>query len=171
MMALPPYYYAEINNTAKMQYVMIPVTAQFGWDVGQSPWRLYVNAGPFVSFILSGKQLSKGTSNLYYDAPETTLWDALPPQIQGFVMNEFPNISKTLGDPVVFGETNITGEMKSSNFGLSGNIGIRYQRNRNYFFMEMGVNYGFFTVQDNDANGSNRLGAVSLMVGYAVSLF
>ena len=173
MMALPPFYYANVDNIAKLQYVMIPVTAQFGWNIGQtSPWRFYVNAGPFVSFILAGKQLGKGTSNMYYDATgTTTLWDALPMPIQGFVANEFPNISKTLGDPVVFGETNTTGEMKSANFGVTGNIGIRYKFNGNYLFMEVGGNYGLLTVQDDDSNGSNRLGAVSVMVGYAISLF
>ena len=172
MMSLPPYYYANVDNTAKLGYVMIPVTAQFGWDVGQSPWRVYVDAGPFASFILSGKQLAKGTSNMYSDASgETTLWDVLPLPVQGYVANEFPTISETLGEPAVFGETNTTGEMKSANFGVTGNAGIRYRVNRNYFFLEMGGNYGFFTIQDDDSNGSNRLGAVSMKIGYAVSLF
>ena len=169
---LPSYYYANIDNTAKFDYVMIPLLAQFGWDLGQSPWRVYVNAGPFVSFLLSGKQVSKGTSKLFSDDKgTTTLWDVLPAEIKGFVASEFPNIDKKLGDPVPFGTTSITGEMKSTNFGVTGNVGIRYQRNRNYFFLELGGNYGFFTVQDDDANGSNRIGAGTVMVGYAFSLF
>jgi hypothetical protein len=50
-------------------------------------------------------------------------------------------------------------------------VGIRYQRNRHCFFLEAGGNYGFITVQNSDANGSNRLGAASVMAGYAFSLF
>jgi hypothetical protein len=50
-------------------------------------------------------------------------------------------------------------------------VGIRYQRGRHCFFLEAGGNYGFITVQNSDANGSNRLGAASVMVGYAFSLF
>ena len=172
MMNLPTYYYANVKNTVKFDYFMIPLLAQYGCDIGQSPWRIYVNAGPFVSFLLSGKQISNGTSKLYFDEKGTsTLWDILPLEVKGFVTGEFPAIEKTLGNPVTFGETKITSEMKSSNFGVTGNVGIRYQCKRNYFFLEAGGNYGFITVQSDDTNGSNRLGAASIMVGYAFSLF
>jgi hypothetical protein len=173
MMNLPPYYYANIDNTAKFDYVMIPLMAQFGTNLGQSPWRVYVNAGPFASFLLSGKQVAKGISKLYSSVytESTTLWDYLPDEIKGFVAAEFPDIKKTLGEPVTFSTTNITGELKSSNFGVTGNVGLRYQCNRNYFFIEVGGNYGFATVQDDTSNGSNRLGTASVMVGYAFSLF
>jgi len=66
-------------------------------------------------------------------------------------------------------DTKITGELKSANFGVTGNVGIRYQHNRNFFFIEAGGNYGFIAVQQNDAHGSNRIGAASVMAGYAFS--
>jgi len=172
MYGLPQYYYANVDNTVKFDYVMIPLLAQFGWDIGQSPWRVYVNAGPFVSFLLSGKQVSEGNSKLYYDASGTnTLWDVLPQEIKDIVSSEFPNVGKTLGDPVTFGTTNVTGELKSTNFGVTGNVGIRYQCKQNYFFLEVGGNYGFITVQNDNSNGSNRIGTASVMAGYAFSLF
>ena len=167
-----PYYYANIDNTVKMDYVMIPVLAQVGWDIGETPWRVYVNAGPFVSFILSGKQAAKGNSKMFADASGTrTLWDIIPPPIQDNITEIFPGMVSTLSDPVSFGTTNITGELKSTNFGITGNVGIRYQCGRNYFFLEAGGNYGFITVQNDDANGSNRLGAATVMAGYSFSLF
>ncbi len=169
---LPTYYYANLDNTTKFDYVMIPLLAQFGWNLGQSPWRVYVNAGPFVSFLISGKQVSKGTSKMYSDASgTTTLWDVLPQTAKDIITSEFPSMEATLSGPVDYGTTNITGEMKTTNFGVIGNVGIRYQCNRNYFFLEAGGNYGFITVQENSANGSNRLGAGSVMLGYAFSLF
>ena len=172
MELMPQYYYADIKNTAKFDYLMIPLMAQFGWDLGQSPWRVYVNAGPFVSFLLSGKQVSKGVSKLYSDASgATSLWDIFPNEYKGFVAGEFPAIENTLGGETSFGTTSITGELKSANFGVTGNAGIRYQCNRNYFFLELGGNYGFLSVQDDDVNGSNRIGAASVMLGYAFSLF
>ena len=167
-----PYYYADINNTAKFDYVMIPLLAQFGWDLGASPLHVYVNGGPFISFLLSGKQVSKGTSKMYADPSGTlTLWQAMPVEMQFAIAEIFPQMESVLNDPVEYGENNITGELKSSNFGVSGNIGIRYQHKRNFFFLEVGGNYGFFTIQDNDANGSNRVGAASVMAGYSFSLF
>jgi hypothetical protein len=80
-------------------------------------------------------------------------------------------MAKKMGEPVPFGTTNITGELKSTNFGITGNVGVRYQYNRNYFFLEVGGNYGFITVQNDDAHGTNRLCAFSVMAGYAFSLF
>ena len=172
MMNLPQYYYANINNTAKFDYVTIPLMAQLGKNLGQSPWRVYVNAGPFASFLLSGKQVAKGTDKQYSDAlGTTTLWNYLPAEIKGFVASEFPDIEQTLNEPVTFSTTKITGELKSTNFGVTGNVGLRYKCNHNYFFLEVGGNYGFATIQDDTSNGSNRLGAASVMVGYAFSLF
>ena len=176
MMTMPPYYYANVDNTTKFDYVMVPLMAQFGWDLGQSPWRVYVNAGPFVSFLLSGKQVSKGESRLYAaETGESTLWDAIPEQAKGMILETSPEMyygmETTLNNKVKFGETNVTGELKSTNFGVTGNVGIRYQCKRNYFFLELGGNYGFIAVQFDDANGSNRIGAGSVMLGYAFSLF
>ena len=125
--AANPYYYANVNNTVKFDYVMIPVMAQFGKNIGQTPWRAYVNAGQFVSFFISGKQVAKGTSAMYADASGTnTVWDVLPVQVQDAINDAFPTVSSTLSKPVVFGSTNISGEMKSTNFGVTGNVGLRY---------------------------------------------
>jgi len=169
---MPQYYYANVNNTTKFDYVVVPLLAQTGWNIGQSPWRVYVNAGPFVSFLLSGKQYSKGTSKLYTDASGAmTLWDGVPQPVKDIVLPVFPEIANTLGEPVTFTTTSVTSELKSTNFGVTGNVGIRYQSNRNYFFLEVGGNYGFITVQNDNANGSNRIGAASVMLGYAFSLF
>jgi len=179
MMMLPqsmPYYYANIKNTVKLDYIMLPILVQLGWDIGQSPWNVYVNAGPFVSFLLSAKQVSEGISPLYTDESGSyTLWQAMamamPPEVTGLIESTFPEMKIALNDPVKFGETNVTGEMKSANFGITGNVGIRYQHKRSCFFIEGGGNYGFITVQQEDISGSNRLGAGSVMVGYSYSMF
>jgi hypothetical protein len=169
--ASSPYYYADIKNTVKFAYVMIPILAQYNIPLGEK-WQLYVNAGPFVSFFVSGKQVSKGKSLMYADAAGSkTLWNALDAKTQAAVTQHVPALSATLQQPTDFGSTNITGEMKSTNFGLIGNVGIRYHYQRSAFFLEAGGNYGFITVQQKDANGSNRLGAASVMLGYSFSLW
>jgi len=177
---MPDYYYANFDNSVKIDYVMIPLLAQFGRNVGQTPWHVYVNAGPCISLILSGKQIAKGNSKMFIDNSGTaSLWDLvelLPPipdrpPIPDMLLGAFPGIDKMLGDPVDFGETNITGEMKSVNLGFTGNVGIRYKHNRNYFFLELGGNYSFLTAQDDETNGSNRFSSFSIMAGYAISLF
>jgi len=166
------YYYADIKNTAKFDYMMIPLLVQLGRDLGTSPWHVYVNGGPFVSFLLSGKQASKGISKMYADPSGTsTLWDVMPNEMKFGISEVFPQMESMLNDPVKYGEHTITGELKSVNFGVSTNVGIRYQLGHNYIFLEAGGNYGFFTVQEKDIHGSNRIGAASIMAGYAFSLF
>jgi len=174
--AANPFYYTNVKNTVKFDYIKIPLLAQFGTNIGTSPWRVYANAGPFVSFILSANQVSSGTSRLYTSASqEHTLWsiveEAIPiPGVSDIISTVFPNIKATLNDPVTFGTTDITGEMRSANFGVSGNLGIRYQHNRHNFFLETGGSYGLLRVQQND-NGGNRLGALSVVLGYSFSLW
>ena len=171
---MPQFYYANLENTVKFDYVMIPLLAQLGTNIGASPWRVYVNAGPCVSFLLAGTQIGKGSSKLYIDESGTaTLWDIVPSDQKLIITSMFPgmNIAETMGGEISFGETKVTSEMKSTNFGVAGNVGICYQRNRHNFFLEAGGNYGFITVQKDDVNGSNRLGAASVMLGYAFSLF
>jgi len=172
---MPQYYYADVNNTIKLDYLMIPIVAQFGWTIGHSPVRLYINAGPFVSFLLSGKQAAEGKSRLYTDETgTTTMWEEFAdkfPAFVPFVQSEFPKIEPLLNDVQTFGETNITAEFCSTNFGVIGNAGIRFQFHRHAIFVEAGGNYGFFTVQQKEINGSNRAGAASVMLGYAFSLF
>jgi hypothetical protein len=169
---MPPYYYADINNTVKFDYAMIPLLAQYTVGLGDSPWSVYLHAGPFVSFLVSGKQVSKGNSRLYADASATTLcWDRIDPQMQPQLATLAPDFVAVLQNEIPFGSTNITGEMKSTNFGIAGNIGVRYRCGRNFFFVEGGGNYGLITVQQDASNGSNRLGAASVMAGYAFSFF
>jgi hypothetical protein len=167
---LPDCYYADVDNKVKFNYVMIPILAQYTFDLGQSSWSLYINAGPFVSFLISGKQDSKGSSKLFADAGgREALWDKLGADVQQAVAVAMPALETTLREPVSFGKTNITDELKSANFGVTGNVGIRYRYKRNYFFLEGGGNYGFIKVQQDSKNGSNRLGAATVMLGYAFS--
>ncbi|MDR2039751.1 MAG: PorT family protein [Bacteroidales bacterium] len=169
---LPQYYYADVKNTVKFDYVMIPILAQYTLHLGNSPWSVYINAGPYVSFLVNGEQASKGTSSLYADANgQTLMWNLLDAQTQQQISTALPDFANTLQNSVPFGDTNITGEMKSTNFGVTGNIGIKYECGRNSFFVEGGGNYGFLTIQQNSQNGTNRLCAISVMAGYAFSMF
>ena len=167
-----PFYYANIENTIKYDYVTVPILAQYTFNLGSSPWGVYINAGPFVSFAVSGKEVGKGTSLLYADAgQQATIWDVLPQQMQDGITAGMPSLAATLQNPYEFGETNITGELKSVNFGLTGNVGLRYQSGKNCFFIEGGGGYGFIPVQQDEAYGKSRLSSVSVMIGYSFAMF
>jgi len=169
---MPPYFYADVKNTAKFDYLMIPLSIQIGKDLGQSPWQVYVNAGPFVSLLMSGEQVSKGMSLLYVDANKSTsVWENVPVPIQTTITSNVPELANVLENGSEFGTSNITGTLRPVNVGVQGNIGLSYKcDNGNKFFAEIGGNYGFVRIQKDKNNGVNRLGAATVMFGYAFNI-
>ncbi|MDR2564220.1 MAG: PorT family protein [Prevotellaceae bacterium] len=169
---MPKYVYADIKNKAAFDYLMIPVMAQFGWDLGaNSPWRVYINAGPFVSFLMGGNQISSGIGTLYTSAEaNTSLWNSLPTVAQDGIIQNLPELAEKLQNPFEFGTIDITGELRPVNFGFCGNAGLSYRYKRSRFFVEFGGNYGLIKVQKNTDNGANRIGSGSAMIGYAFNL-
>ncbi|HEY9262389.1 porin family protein [Chitinophaga sp.] len=147
---LPPgttYLYADFKSQAKFNYLMVPILAKFGWNLGpKSPLRLYVDAGPFFGFLLNGKQvISGGTSTVYMDEKKTI---PLGPQ----------DFNSTV---------DIKDQLNTFNFGVSGNVGLAYLFGRNQVFVEGGGNFGFIDIQKGSANGKNKTGAATASVGYA----
>jgi hypothetical protein len=144
----PAYLWATFDQEAKFTYLMIPVMGKFTFDLGQnSSWRVYVDAGPFVGFLLSAKTYASGSSNVYADQAQTQ------PLLPG---------------PASFDQTaDIKDSLRSTNFGIEGNIGVSYELGPGRIFLEAGGNYGFVTVQKNKDDGQNGTGAATIRVGYA----
>ncbi len=143
----PQYLYANYNSTAKMNYIMLPLLAKLGWNFKGSPWRFYVDAGPFVALLASAHQVTTGSSEIYADQAQTQ------PISQG---------------PVSFNNTqDIKDQLHAANFGIEGNIGFAYRLKKGYFFIQGGGNYGFVNIQKNAIDGSNNTGAATVTAGYA----
>ncbi len=147
----PQYLYANYKSTAKINYLMLPVLAKFGWNFGnKSAFRFYIDAGPFAALLLSAKQVTSGSSNIYADAGGT---QQLTSQPQSFDTTQ-----------------DIKSDLHSFNAGIDGNIGLIFRCKKNYFFIEAGGNYGFVNIQKGTANGKNNTGAATLLLGYALAL-
>lgn len=146
----PQYLYANYNSTAKINYLMLPVLAKFGCDFKGSPFRLFVDAGPFVSFLVYGKQVTSGSSPFYTD-PGGTM--PLP------------------GGPQSFDNTqDIKDQLHKTNVGVEGNLGLAYKLKKGYFFIEGGGNYGFINIQTVAQDGNNNTGAATIDIGYSMWL-
>ncbi len=118
---MPPYLYADYKSEAKLNYLLIPVYAKASWKLGpQSPLRIYLLAGPFAGFLLDAKQVTSGSSIIYAD-PQKQM--PLTPTVQSF-------------DSTI----NITNQLNTFNFGVSGNVGFSYHFNRSNVFIEGGGN-------------------------------
>jgi len=143
-----PYVYADYKSTAKMNYLLIPVLAKFGWFMGnQSPWRFYFDAGPFAGYLISAHQLTSGASPLYLD-----------PDKQNQITN----------GPISFdNKNNIRDKLHHFNVGISGNLGFAYHLKNGSVFIEGGGNYGFINIQKNSINGKNHTGAATVSIGYS----
>lgn len=156
------YLYANFKSNTSFNYLMIPVLAQFGWNFKpNSPWRVYVNAGPFVSFLLSAHQNVSGTSEFYLDKNGTTSLD---------------QALHTSGTPYAIGAQkmdstmNIKDQMHGVNAGFEGNVGFSYTTARHTIFIEGGGSYGLVKLQKDAANGENRIGVGTVMLGYSYRL-
>lgn len=143
----PPYLYADFKSEAKLNYLLVPVLAKFGWNLSShSPVRFYVDAGPFAGFLLSAKQVTSGSSIVYLD-PQGQ--QPATPTAQSFDAS-----------------TDLKNQLNTFNFGVSGNIGFAYHCNKSQFFIEGGGNYGFLNIQKGTANGKNQTGAGTVALGY-----
>lgn len=164
---LPQYLYADFNSTAKMNYLLVPVLAKFGWDFSdQSPFRFYAGAGPFVGFLMNAKQITSGSSRIYFDE------NGQVPLAISIPNPEDPN-SPTIIQPSevdLTAETDIKDQLNKVNFGFQANVGVSYKINRSSLFVEGGGNYGLINIQKGTANGKNNTGAATVMIGYAYSL-
>jgi hypothetical protein len=145
----PKYLYANFTSEAKINYLMLPVLAKFSCNLGDSsPFRLYVDGGPFVGILLNANEITSGSGYLYTDKQgKKQLPDA---GIQSF--NTTQDIRY---------RTNIT------NIGAEGNIGIAYKLHRSSLFIEGGGNYGFLNIDKGADNGNNHTGAATASIGYA----
>ena len=144
---VPTYLYANFNSEAKLNYLMIPILAKFGHTFNQSPWRIYADAGPFVGFLLSAKQVTSGESEIYLDPGGT---------------QSFPVGSQSFNNT-----QDIKDQLNTTNFGVEGNIGLNYAFGQNNLFIEFGGNYGFLNIQKGTADGKNNTGAATIVLGYA----
>jgi len=148
---VPAYLYADFKSEVKLNYLMIPVLAKFGWKFNSSsPFGIYVDAGPFVGFLLSGKQVLSGSSIIYSDASG-----------QNALTQSSLSFDST---------NNVKSQLNTVNFGVEGNAGITNQLGKGNIFIEGGFNYGFINIQKGEANGKNNTGAATVTLGYTYPL-
>jgi hypothetical protein len=143
----PQYLYANYNSTAKLNYLMLPILAKFGWNFKSSPFRFYVDAGPFLSYLVYAKQVTSGSSDFYTD-PAGTM--PLPGGEQSFDNTQ-----------------DIKDQIHKFNLGFEGNVGFAYKLKKSYIFIQGGGNYGFLNIQKVTEDGKNNTGAGTVSVGYS----
>jgi len=141
----PPYLYATYKSEARMNYLLLPILAKFH-PLLDKKWGAYVAIGPFVSYLLSAKNITKGSSMVYLDKEET---QALVSSPQSFNSKD-----------------NIRNDLHHFNAGISGHLGVDCRIGNGKVFFEAGGNYGLIDIQKTEVNGKNKTGAAAINVGY-----
>jgi hypothetical protein len=147
--SMPPYFYADFKNTAKLNYLLVPLMARFDITL-QKKLNLFFNAGGFAGFLLSAKSVSKGSSIIYADDKAT---QPVSPSAQSFDSTE-----------------DIKGSINKFNVGVIGAVGLSYESGFGKIFIEGGGNYGFINIQKFKEDGTNYSGAATIHIGYLHSL-
>jgi hypothetical protein len=144
----PSYLWASFDQEAKLNYFMIPILGKYTFYLGpNSPWSIYIDAGPFAGFLLSAKTVASGSSNVYADQAHT---------------------QPLTSAPISFALTqDVKDSLRSTNFGIEGNIGVAYALGPGRIILEGGGNYGFVNIQKNKDDGQNNTGAVTVRIGYS----
>lgn len=175
------YLYADFKSEPQFDYLMLPVQARFGWNFTKtSPFRVYVSAGIFGSYLMDARRISKGESQFYADENATALkqyatanygniLNVMDPMQSAMILGGIDAFGKNVND---LNQTeNITNDIHRFNFGFIGNVGISYRfATKNSIFIEGGGNYGLLNIQKDTANGQNRIGAANVMIGYSYLL-
>jgi len=159
--------YADFNNVSDLNYIEIPVLGKLGWG---KTWRWYVEAGPYIGFIVSATQKTSGTSLITLDA------EGRDPLIV-FNPNYDPNdpSSGPLKVPVppqsFDAETSSRSELNTYNFGFHAGTGIiRKLGDKHEVYAGFRGSWGARTIQKNSVFGETHIGGLVFSLGYAYTL-
>jgi hypothetical protein len=119
--------------------------------------KFYVDFGPYVGILLNAKQTTGGSSIVYADAAGT-----IPVTVN-------PQNGQTYAAPFD-ASTDITNQINTINFGLTGGIGFSQNVGFGSVFLDFRGAYGLTVIQNNSQNGSSHTGNLCISLGYSIPL-
>ena len=153
---IPPdvILYADFNNETILDYLEVPVLAGLTW--GEKP-RFFINAGPYVGFLVRAKTITSGMSTLYLDDAGTPL--LIPPDFQPLPPLSFDATTDSKND------------INDLSAGIAGGIGLAIPAGPGELILGVRFSLGLTNIQaDVEAYGKNHTGAVVMTLGYAYTL-
>jgi hypothetical protein len=153
---IPPgtVLYANFRNETILDYIEIPIMGRlaFGDRV-----HFFINAGPYIGFLVRARAVTKGISALYLDEAGT-MPIIIPPDTEPLEVDLGAN-------------TNVKDSLKDTNFGLAGGGGLIYPLGPGDLILEGHFQLGLTTIQkDVETSGKSQTGAVVVSLGYSLPL-
>jgi len=150
------YFYANFNNESILNYLEVPIMGKYLLPMGKTT-KFYIDFGPYLGFLLNAKQITNGSSIVFADASGTQPITVDPQTGQPY--------------PVPFdADTDITSDINSVNFGLTGGIGIAQGVGFGQIFLDFRGAYGLTTTQKDAKNGKSHIGNLLVALGYSIPL-
>jgi len=143
--------YASFDNETILDYLEIPIMARLTWGGSR---RFFIDAGPYIGFLVRAKTVTSGSSLLYTDASGTPL--VVPPDYLPL-------------PPVDFGaEVDVSQDINSTNAGVAGGIGVETPFGPGDIVFNAHFSYGLTNIQkDTELNGKNNTGSLAVIIGYS----
>jgi len=159
--------YADFKNVSDLNYLEIPILGKLGWG---DTWRFYVEAGPYIGFLLSSNQTTSGTSLITLDAEGKDPLVVINPNFDPANPSSGP-----LWVPVppqsFDAETNTKSELNTYNFGFHAGAGlIRKLNEKHELFLGFRGSWGAKTIQKDRIFGESHIGGLVFSLGYAYTL-
>lgn len=152
-MGVPKYLYANYKSEAKLNYLELPVMLKFSFPFAKI-FSFFIQGGPYGGYLLSAKNINKGSSRVYFDKELT-----MP------APDPFPQY------PLPFDTTvDIKDQLNKFNFGIQGGIGFSMKLPGGMLLLTGGGNYGLSIIQKNEADGKDHTGAATVTLGYLFKL-
>lgn len=158
--------YADFKNVSDLNYIEIPIMGKLGWG---DTWRFYVEAGPYIGFLVSSDQTTSGTSLITLDAAGKDPLVVFNPNFDGNPSNG------PLWVPVppqsFDAETNTKSDLNTYNLGFHAGAGlIRELSEKHEVFLGFRGSWGSIPIQKDKVFGESHIGGLVFSLGYAYTL-
>lgn len=142
--------YANFKSEAIMNYIELPILAKYTIPLKKT-YKFYIDGGPNFGYLVSAKNQTSGTSQIYLDPAGQQPVPDVPAQ-------DFK------------AETDIKNDLKKMNVGITGGVGISRTLGPGDLILDVRGSYGFIKVQKDPANGQNNTGCLVISLGYAIKI-
>ncbi len=140
--------YADFDNKTVLNYLELPIMARVTFG---DKFKYYINAGPYIGYLLSARNVTAGSSMLYSDKAGSHV--------------EYASIQSFESDKKA------TDQFTTINYGLTGGVGAGYMFAKHGLWLDGRYVMGIPNVRKNTAiNGENSTGSIMVGIMYTYNL-
>lgn len=140
--------YANFDNKTVLNYLELPILARVTFG---EKFKYYINAGPYVGYLLSARNVTSGSSMLYSDKAGT--------HVEYSAVQNFESDKK------------VTDQFTTINYGLTGGVGAGYMFAKHGVWLDGRYVLGIPNIRKNTLiNGENSTGSIMVGLMYTYNL-